>query len=41
MVAAEHAVIGAEVEVAMPAGPAAARIVERPFHDPKKTLAAA
>jgi aminomethyltransferase len=41
MVAGEHAVIGAEVEVAMPAGPAAARIVERPFHDPKKTLAAA
>lgn len=41
MVAADHANIGAEVEVVLPSGPVRAMIVERPFHDPKKTLAAA
>lgn len=41
MVSAEFAHLGAEVEVIVPSGPARARIVERPFYDPKKTLAAA
>jgi glycine cleavage system aminomethyltransferase T len=41
MVSADAAQIGREVEVATPAGPARATIVERPFYDPKKTLAAA
>ena len=41
MVAAETAVIGTEVEVMTGSGPARATIVERPFYDPKKTLAAA
>jgi len=41
MVAVDHAVIGTVVEVATAHGPARATIVERPFHDPKKTLAAA
>jgi glycine cleavage system aminomethyltransferase T len=41
MVAVDHAVIGTVVEVTMAHGTARATIVERPFHDPKKTLAAA
>lgn len=41
MVAVEDAAIGTELEVLLPAGPAVARVVERPFFDPKKTLAAA
>jgi glycine cleavage system aminomethyltransferase T len=41
MVSADHAVIGAEVEVVTGSGPARATIVERPFYDPKKKLAAA
>ncbi|MGF1560972.1 MAG: glycine cleavage T C-terminal barrel domain-containing protein [Geminicoccaceae bacterium] len=41
MVAAEHAEIGTEVEILMPAGPTPAVVVERPFFDPRKTLAAA
>jgi glycine cleavage system aminomethyltransferase T len=41
MVSAESAVTGAAVEVAMPSGPVRATIVERPFFDPKKKLAAA
>lgn len=41
MVAAEHANIGAEVEVVTNSGPARATICERPFYDPKKQIAAA
>ena len=41
MVSAEHAQVGTEVEVGTATGPAAARLVERPFYDPKKALAAA
>jgi glycine cleavage system aminomethyltransferase T len=41
MVSAEYANIGAEVEVVTSAGPARATIVERPFYDPKKKIAAA
>ncbi len=41
MVAADHAVIGTEVEVNAASGPTRARIVERPFYDPKKKIAAA
>ncbi|MEF2553816.1 glycine cleavage T C-terminal barrel domain-containing protein [Aurantimonas sp. A2-1-M11] len=41
MVAAEFSQIGTEVEVLADSGPARATIVERPFHDPKKKLAAA
>lgn len=41
MVSADVAEIGTEVEVAAPSGPARATIVERPFYDPKKKLAAA
>lgn len=40
MVSTGCAEIGAVVEVAMPQGPARATIVERPFFDPKKKLAA-
>ena len=40
MIAASHAEIGTVVEVAMPHGTAQATIVERPFFDPKKKLAA-
>jgi glycine cleavage system aminomethyltransferase T len=40
MVEAETAEIGTVVEVLMPRGPASATIVERPFFDPKKKLAA-
>lgn len=41
MVEADCAVIGAEVEVITPSGPTQAIVVERPFYDPKKKLAAA
>lgn len=41
MVSAEHAQIGTEVEVILASGPARATVVERPFYDPKKKLAAA
>ena len=41
MVAVAHAHIGAEVEVVTPSGPTRATVVERPFYDPKKKLAAA
>jgi len=41
MVSADFAEIGTEVEVVTAAGPTRATIVERPFYDPKKTLAAA
>lgn len=41
MVAVEHAQIGLQLEVVLPSGPAKATLVERPFFDPKKSLAAA
>lgn len=41
MVAAEHANLGTEVSVLMNAGEANATMVERPFYDPKKSIAAA
>jgi aminomethyltransferase len=41
MVLAEHAIIGAEVEVVTNSGPNRANIVDRPFYDPKKKIAAA
>ncbi|ARU00144.1 glycine cleavage T C-terminal barrel domain-containing protein [Yoonia vestfoldensis] len=41
MVAAEHANIGAQVEVVTKSGPTRATICERPFYDPKKQIAAA
>ncbi|ETX13527.1 glycine cleavage system protein T [Roseivivax halodurans JCM 10272] len=41
MVEVAHAQIGTEVEVMMPSGPTRATVVERPFYDPKKKLAAA
>ena len=41
MVSAEHANIGAEVEVVTKSGPTRAKICERPFYDPKKQIAAA
>jgi glycine cleavage system aminomethyltransferase T len=41
MVSADHARIGEALEVALPSRPAQAVIVERPFFDPKKKLAAA
>ncbi|MBY6055440.1 glycine cleavage T C-terminal barrel domain-containing protein [Leisingera daeponensis] len=41
MVSADEAVLGATVEVTAGTGPARATIVEIPFFDPKKTLAAA
>ncbi|MGR3697579.1 MAG: glycine cleavage T C-terminal barrel domain-containing protein [Roseovarius sp.] len=41
MVAAEHANIGAEVEVVTGKGPVRAVMVERPFYDPNKKIAAA
>jgi glycine cleavage system aminomethyltransferase T len=41
MVAVENGHIGTEVEVVTPSGPTRATIVERPFYDPKKKLAAA
>ena len=41
MVSADTAQIGTELEVVAATGPLRATIVERPFYDPKKTLAAA
>ncbi|HSH42598.1 MAG TPA: glycine cleavage T C-terminal barrel domain-containing protein [Arenicellales bacterium] len=41
MVSADCAGIGTAVEVTLPDGPAPATVVERPFFDPKKKLAAA
>jgi len=41
MVSAEHANIGAQVEVVTRSGPTGATICERPFYDPKKQIAAA
>ncbi|EAQ25864.1 glycine cleavage T C-terminal barrel domain-containing protein [Roseovarius sp. 217] len=41
MVAAEHANVGAEVEVVTGQGPVRAVMVERPFYDPNKKIAAA
>ena len=41
MIATERAEIGTALAVEMPAGPRRATVVERPFHDPKKTLATA
>lgn len=41
MVAADCAALGTEVEVVTHSGPTGALIVERPFYDPKKKLAAA
>nr|WP_111302118.1 glycine cleavage T C-terminal barrel domain-containing protein [Paracoccus saliphilus] len=41
MLSAASAQIGAKVEVTTPAGSVQATIVEQPFYDPKKTLAAA
>ena len=41
MVSAEHANIGAQVEVVTQSGPVLATICERPFYDPKKQIAAA
>jgi aminomethyltransferase len=41
MVAVEHAHIGMQLDVVLPSGPTTATVVERPFFDPKKSLAAA
>lgn len=41
MVSAECAHPGLTLEVATPSGPVSATVVERPFYDPKKSLAAA
>jgi aminomethyltransferase len=41
MVSADSAFVGAEVEVVTGCGPARAMIVDRPFYDPHKKLAAA
>ena len=41
MVATEHAAIGTEVKVDTGHGPMPAKVVERPFHDPKKQIAKA
>ncbi len=41
MVSADRAAIGTVVDVAMPQGASTATVVERPFYDPKKKLAAA
>jgi len=41
MIAVEHARIGLQVEVVLPSGPCMATVAERPFFDPKKSLAAA
>ncbi len=41
MVAIEHAEIGSHLEVVLPSGPTVATVVEVPFFDPKKSLAAA
>ena len=41
MVVADAAVLGATVEVVTQSGPVTATVVERPFYDPKKQIAAA
>ncbi len=41
MVSVDIASLGTEVEVLTPAGPVGAVVVERPFYDPKKSLATA
>lgn len=41
MVSIEHAEIGSQLEVVLPSGPTVATVVEVPFFDPKKSLAAA
>ena len=41
MVAVDAAVLGAKVEVVTKSGPTKATVVERPFYDPKKQIAAA
>ena len=41
MVSADCADVGSKVEIAIPQGSARATIVDKPFFDPKKTLAAA
>jgi len=40
MVKKEHTVLGTEMEVAIPNGARMCRVVPKPFHDPKKTIAA-
>lgn len=40
MVSTENAAVGTELEVAMPQGMVKAQVVERPFFDPKKKIAA-
>jgi aminomethyltransferase len=40
MTAVEHAALGTELQVQTPTGTLAATIVEKPFFDPKKTIAA-
>jgi len=39
IISAEHAILGEEVEVCVENQPARAEIVDRPFYDPKKSLA--
>ena len=41
MVAIDHADIGMELDIVTPQGLVKATVVERPFYDPKKQLAAA
>lgn len=41
MIDIEHAHVGTQVEVVLPSGPTFATVVERPFFDPQKALAAA
>jgi aminomethyltransferase len=41
MVSADSAFVGAEVDVVTGSGPTRATIVNRPFYDPQKKLAAA
>ncbi len=41
MLSAEFAIVGAEVEVVIGSGPLRATVVDHPFYDPKKKLAAA
>ena len=40
MVAVDHTAVGTKVEVDTGDGPRSTTVVERPFYDPKKTLAA-
>src|SRR5690606_15220773 len=41
MISVEYSAIGSEVEVMMPQGPAHATIVDKPFFEPRKSIAAA